>query len=337
VRSSYRAAREQSLDSPASALYRTASAQGVTVVVAHEFQYITEDEVEQRLSLPAVISALEVAFRALAAGRAENVPRSRAKARGIFLHSMSAAAEYLGLVGWKQYTTTKHGAVFHVGVYDQETGRLRALIEANRLGQMRTGATTGVAAKYLAREDAHILALIGSGWQAYSQVEAIANVRSLHDVRVFSRDPSRRREFSQTIANRLHLPARDVDSSQEAVHGADMIVTCTSSRQPVIEHAWLGGNQFIAAVGSNWLEKSELDVDTIRHAQRIVCDSIEACQREAGELAAAAAAGAFRWEQAKDLSQIVSAGKIDAIPGRTVFKSVGMALEDLAVAALVMT
>jgi ornithine cyclodeaminase/alanine dehydrogenase-like protein (mu-crystallin family) len=301
-----------------------------------DFQYITEAEVEQRLTMPAVIIAVEEAFRALATGRAENVPRSRAKARGIVLHSMSASADYLGLVGWKQYTTTNHGAVFHVGVYDQESGHLKAMIEANRLGQMRTGATTGVAAKYLARADAQVLALIGSGWQAQSQLEAIATVRSLQEVRIFSRDPIRRRQFSETMVNRLQLPVRDVASSEEAIRGADMIVTCSSSRQPVIERSWLNGNQFIAAVGSNWLEKSELDVETIRGAQRVVCDSIEACQREAGELVAAAAAGAFRWEQAIPLSQIVSAGELSVVAGRTIFKSVGMAIEDLAAAALLL-
>ncbi len=138
---------------------------------------LRETDVEQLLDMSMTIDVMAEAFRQLAEGHAENVPRRRAQASGIVLHSMSAAAGYLGMLGWKQYTTTRSGARFHVGLYDQESGELIALIEADRLGQMRTGAVTGLAASLLASSDAQEVGLFGSGWQAESQLAAVATAR----------------------------------------------------------------------------------------------------------------------------------------------------------------
>ncbi len=136
--------------------------------------YLTESDVAELLDMPLAMQAVEEAFRRLSSGEAVNVPRARAQAPGIILHTMSAAAGYLGLVGWKCYTTTRQGAQFHVGLYDQESGRLVALIEANRLGQLRTGATTGVAVQCMAPADATEMGLFGAGWQAEAQLAAVA-------------------------------------------------------------------------------------------------------------------------------------------------------------------
>ena len=122
--------------------------------------YLTEAEVEGLLDMPSAVAAVEEAFGQLAAGQAANVPRQRAMGRGIVLHSMSAAADYLGLVGWKCYATTKAGAKFLVGLYESQTGSLVALLEADRLGQMRTGATTGVAVRHLSAPSADQLGLL---------------------------------------------------------------------------------------------------------------------------------------------------------------------------------
>ncbi len=294
--------------------------------------YLTESDVEQLLDMRLAIDVMEVAFQALADGQADNVPRVRAKGKGIVLHSMCAAADYLGLAGWKQYTTTKAGARFHVGLYDQQTGELVALIEANRLGQLRTGAVTGVATKRLAIPDAVEVGLLGTGWQAESQLEAVATARPIERASCYSRNEVRAAQFAQRMSERLGIDVSPVDAPEKAVSNMPIVVTATSSRQPVFDGAMLTDGALVCAIGSNWPEKAEIDVTTIRRATRIVCDSVIACRHEAGDFIPAIDCGVFDWSRAVDLADVV-AGRL---PGRTseedivVFKSVGLAIEDVA-------
>jgi len=300
--------------------------------------YLTEAAVERLLTMPAAIEAVEEAFRKLAEGQATNVPRSRAKAPGIVLHTMSAAAPYLGLVGWKCYTTTRHGALFHVGVYDAESGRPKALIEGDLLGQMRTGAATAVAAKWMALPDADQLGLFGTGWQARSQLAAVAAVRPIKQAFVYSRAVARRAQFAEEMSAKLSLTVTAVDEPQQAAENLPIVITATSSSTPVLEGQWLSAGTFVAAVGSNWLNKAEIDVDVVRRADLIVCDSVEGCRGEAGDFVAATEQNVFKWDQAVELADIVSGratGRRDAAD-IVLFKSVGMAIEDLAVASRVL-
>jgi ornithine cyclodeaminase/alanine dehydrogenase len=300
--------------------------------------YLRESDVQQLIDMHQVIDVMEDAFHHLAMDQAQNVPRVRAQAPGIVLHSMSAAAGWLGTVGWKQYTTTRQGATFHVGLYDQSTGSLAGLLEANRLGQMRTGAVTGLATRLLARPDADSVGILGAGWQAVSQLEAVAAVRSVREARVFCRTAARRDEFAAAMSTALQIPVIAVDEPREAVAGMPIVVTATSSKSPVLEGNWLQPGTLVAAIGSNWLQKSELDVETIRRADRIVCDSIACCRAEAGDFVQALKEGVFSWDQAIELADVVAGQK----PGRQrddeiiLFKSVGMALEDVALAQRVL-
>ena len=154
--------------------------------------YLSEADVMALVDMPMAIAAVEEAFRHLAAGDAENVPRVRARAPGVILHSMIAAAGYLGYVGWKCYTTTRAAARFHVGLYEQSTGSLVALVEADHLGHLRTGATTGVALRLMASPEAKELGLFGSGRQAETQLAAAAAVLPLRQAFVYSRSEQRR-------------------------------------------------------------------------------------------------------------------------------------------------
>ena len=141
--------------------------------------YLTETDVAKLIEMPAVIGVVEEAIKHLAEAPEANVPRRRAKGSGVILHTMSAAVDYLGYSGWKAYTTTKRGARFLVGLYSNATGELVALLEADRLGQLRTGATTGVAIKHLARRDADSIGLFGTGTQARTQLAAAAAGRPI--------------------------------------------------------------------------------------------------------------------------------------------------------------
>jgi ornithine cyclodeaminase/alanine dehydrogenase-like protein (mu-crystallin family) len=270
----------------------------------------------------------------LAAGEAEHVPRSRVKGPGVILHSMTAAAGYLGYVGWKCYTTTREGAKFLLGLYDN-SGALVALIEADQLGQLRTGATTGVAVELMAAPEASEVGLFGAGWQAETQLAAVSQARPIQVAYVYSRDENKRVAFAEKMAARLNIDVRPVDRPQEAAEEVPIVVTATTSREPVFDGTWLAEGTLVCAVGSNWLNKAEIDTSVIRRADNIVCDSVKACQIEAGDFVDALEKGIFDWRRAVELSDVV-AGRATGRNTRdsiVLFKSVGIAIEDVALAA----
>jgi alanine dehydrogenase len=298
------------------------------------FEFFSEEQVTRLLHLPDVIQQVEASFLALRRGEAENMPRFRARGSGIVLHVMSATAGYLGVVGTKQYTTVRQGAQFHVSLYDQQTGKLLAIFEANRLGQQRTGAATAVAASYLTPPDVDRLGLLGAGWQAEGQLEALTSVRPIREVRVYSRSPDRRDEFANRMTERLGISVQPVSSPEQAARQMPLVITATSSRTPVLQAEWLDPDAFVAAVGSNWPQHAEVEAKVLRQAKQVVCDSVACCRVEAGDLLLAEASGDFSWDRAEELSEVVGQGKrkVSETGGLRFFKSVGMALEDIAVA-----
>lgn len=294
--------------------------------------YLTEEDVRELLDMEIAIEVVEEAFRHLADGTAVNVPRMRARAPGMCLHTMSATAEYLGTAGWKAYTTTKEGARFHVGLYSIATGEPTAVIEANFLGQLRTGAASGVATEYMARPDAKVVGLFGAGLQARTQLKAVCTVRRIELVEVYSRDEERCRLFceqmSELCGTRV-VPSRTPDA---VATEKDIVICATASRAPLFEGRVLDEGTHLNVIGSNYLNKAEIDVATVRRADTIVCDSIEQCKLEAGDFVQALEDGAVDWSNMRELADVVS----DRETGRktpeciTLFKSVGLALEDVA-------
>lgn len=297
--------------------------------------YLTEADVTRLLDMRMAIDAVEEAFQRLAAGEASNVPRQRAKAPGVVLHSMSAALPYLGWVGWKCYTTTRHGARFLLGLYESESGRLAALVEADRLGQLRTGAVTGVAAEYMAPLEAAEAGLFGAGHQAETQLAALAAVRQLKRAFVYSRDEKKRVAFADRMSDELAIEVSPVDRPQEAAEELPLVVTATNSAEPVFDGHWLAEGAFVAAVGSNWLSRAELDSTVVRRADNIVCDSIAACKNEAGDFVDALQKGVFDWSRAVELADVAAGRAVGrgSPESLTLFKSVGLALEDVALGA----
>ena len=297
--------------------------------------YLTEADVTRLLDMRMAIDAVEEAFQRLAAGEASNVPRQRAKAPGVVLHSMSAALPYLGWVGWKCYTTTRHGARFLLGLYESESGRLAALVEADRLGQLRTGAVTGVAAEYMAPLEAAEAGLFGAGHQAQTQLAALAAVRQLKRAFVYSRDEKKRVAFADRMSDELAIEVSPVDRPQEAAEELPLVVTATNSAEPVFDGHWLAEGAFVAAVGSNWLSRAELDSTVVRRADNIVCDSIAACKNEAGDFVDALQKGVFDWSRAVELADVAAGRAVGrgSPESLTLFKSVGLALEDVALGA----
>jgi alanine dehydrogenase len=299
---------------------------------------LTEADVRAILTLPMAMELTEESFQRLASGAGVSHPRRRLKlAEKGLMHYMAAADSQGGYVGLKIYTVSPSGLRFLVPLFSGHTGELLALIEANGLGQARTGAATGVATKFLAREDARIAAMIGSGFQAQTQLEAMALARKLDLVRVYSRDAARREKFAKDMTAKIGVRVAAVESAEEAVRGADIVTTMTSSPKPVLLGKWLERGTHINAAGVNFAEKAEIDAETVERADLIAADSVEQSKLEAGDLIQAFAGDAKRWDEVRELSGIIS-GKT---PGRTnrdqitLFKSNGIAIEDIVVAGRV--
>ncbi|MBI1246539.1 ornithine cyclodeaminase family protein [bacterium] len=295
-------------------------------------RFFREEEVASLLDMATAIEVVEQSFQQLGTGGAENVPRHRARAPGFVLHGMHASAEYLGTAGWKMYSTTRIGARFHVGIYDIDSGQLVAIIEADRLGQIRTAASTAVGVRYLAKKPTTQLGLFGTGWQAEAQLEALAAELPLSQVFIYSRDQVKRESFAERMSQRLSVEIVPVHDPREAVEDLPLVVTATTSKHPVFDGNLLAEGALVCAIGANWAFKRELDVVSIRRADNWVCDSIQACRGEAGDYLLAEEEGYFDWDRAVSLSDVIAGNVIgrnnaDSI---VIYKTVGLAIQDVA-------
>jgi alanine dehydrogenase len=297
--------------------------------------HISEAEVRDLLTMPMAVDAVEDISRKQASGEVVVHPRRRFEFPGSnFFHYMAAADYTTGYLAMKQYTYVRGHLKFLVPLYDMGTGELVALIEADYMGQLRTGAASGVATKYLARRDARVAAIIGTGGQAKTQLEAISTVRKLDSVNVFGRDPQKREAFCKEMSQRIGVPVRASASASEAVRGAHIVCTATTASQPVVNGADLTSGVHINAIGANHAHKRELNDEAVASADVIVVDSVEQSRQEAGDLIIAFHGDEICWTGVKRLSDVVS-GKATGRTSDTevtLFKSNGIASWDLAVA-----
>ena len=297
--------------------------------------HISEAEVRQLLTMPIALEAVEEISRKEAAGEVIVHARRRFElASGGFFHYMAAADYATGFLAMKQYTFVRGKIRFLVPLYEIASGDLLAMIEADYMGQLRTGAASGVATKYLARRDANVAAIIGTGGQARTQLEAIAAVRKLSSARVYGRDANRRNRFAHEMSQKLGIAVEATGSSSEAARGAHIICTATTASQPVLSGADIASGMHINAIGANHAHKRELEGTAVAAANLIAVDSLDQSRQEAGDLILAFQEDETRWAAVKKLSDVV-AGKISARTSDTevtLFKSNGIASWDLAVA-----
>jgi alanine dehydrogenase len=300
---------------------------------------LTEQDVLQVLTIRMALEAVEAAQRALAEGGATNHPRRRHRTDKGLLHVMDAALPSLGVMGLKSYTTFKGDLNrFHVLLYSSEDGGLEAIVAADHLGRFRTGAASGVATRHLARADARVLALIGAGRQAMTQVQAICEVRPIEQVRVFCRSRDRRESFVRDAASKVKAEMAPVESAQAAIEGADVVVTATTSREPVLEGAWLREGAHVNAMGANSILRCEIDRKTVTRAGLVAVDSLDQARVESACLVDAVQSRLLDWSNFVELGEIL-AGKA---PGRaapaqiTLFVSHGIAAWDVALAKRVL-
>ncbi|HKM91923.1 MAG TPA: ornithine cyclodeaminase family protein [Candidatus Acidoferrales bacterium] len=300
---------------------------------------LTEADVRRVLTMPMALESVEQAFRRYGNGRAVLHPRIRLLMPSrSYMHYMAAADFDAGYCGMKIYTSVRGGSLrFVVALFKAETGKLVALLEADYLGQMRTGAASGLATRLMAREDARRCGILGSGIQARSQLEAVAAVRKLEEVRVYSRNPERCDAFCREMSIRLGLRVSFAENSESAVREMDIVIAATSSSTPVVFGEWLSPEAHINAIGANFPQKRELDEEAVRRCGIIVVDSREQARLESGDLIAVLGEDAGAWSAVRELADVVT-GKL---AGRThdrqvtLFKSNGVAIEDVTVAARV--
>jgi ornithine cyclodeaminase/alanine dehydrogenase-like protein (mu-crystallin family) len=298
---------------------------------------LSEDDVRTLLTMEMALKAVEDGLRKLALDEAHNIPRARAQTDHSMLHVMSAAAKSIGYLGYKAYCTNRKGTHFHVGLYDGKSGALLALIQADFLGQMRTGAASGVATQYMARPDATEVGLYGSGKQARTQLQAVCQVRKVRRVQVYSPNEERRLRFAREMSEICGCEIEPVPRPEMAAEDKDIVITATNSREPVLNGHWLAEGVHLNVIGSNFLGKAEVDPVTVRRCESIVVDSKDQARLEAGDFTQALEEGSIHWSDIHELGQVI----VGRYTGRahpqdvTMFKSLGIAVEDVAVAARV--
>ncbi len=298
---------------------------------------IREADVAELVTMKDALDVLAECFAAWPEVRAQNVARQRIKMPKGMFNVLGAGYSPKNVFGVKAYFASPAGAQFQILLHSADNGDLLAVIEADLLSRLRTGAASGLATRLLAREDAKVLGIIGSGQQAFTQVAAIAEVRALERVLVFSRTADHASAFAARIENELGLSAQAMASAEASVRPADIVTTITKSPDPVCFGDWLQRGVHVNAVGANAAARSELDETATLMATLRCTDSILQAREEAGEFVSLVKENKMKWSDVSELGDIVSG----VAPSRssedeiTLFKSLGIGIEDVAFAELI--
>lgn len=293
---------------------------------------LSESDVEGLLEMTEVVSSVEGAFRREADGGAVNSVRTRSRSPGAVLNAMHACLPYLGRGGLKCYVSSRKGTRFVFVLFNLTDSSPLAIMGADALGRFRTGAASGVATKFLYGRRSAKLAVCGSGKQAMTQVLGVAAVTSVSQVRVWSPSEEHRQRFSQKVKG-VGLDAETFGTPQEALVGADVASAITSSREPFLDASAVRGLSHLNVCGSNSSEHSEVTAAAVSAFGTVVVDDLPQARIEYGDLIQAAEAGAFSWDAAVELKEVV-AGRVQ-VTAPTLFKSGGVALEDVAVGSMI--
>tara|TARA_B100000315_G_scaffold85694_1_gene78596 strand:+ start:248 stop:1156 length:909 start_codon:yes stop_codon:yes gene_type:complete len=259
-----------------------------------------------------MLEAIESMLGHFGRGEACNLTRRKIIASGGTLSVMGGGLFYEGLMGVKTYTIVKGNYSFQVSLYDADTGKLLCYTQANQLGQLRTGATTGIAVKHLSNPDSATVGIIGTGNQAPTQLEAVCKVRNIKQIKAYSRTQERRDAFAGSMAEKLGIKVISAASGQEAVSGSDIVICIANAMEPVLSGDWLSpGSTVIAAGPTSWRAR-EMDDATFTRAAKIFVDSPEQATIEVGDMANAVDRGILQWSRLQELRHVVAG----AAPGR---------------------
>lgn len=299
--------------------------------------FLCENDVRQLLTMDMALDGVESAHRDLALGQALDTPRARSRLPQTTLHILQGALPAQGVLGYKAYTSNRSGNRFLIHLFDAASGRLRAVLEADYLGMMRTGAASGVAARWLARPDATVAGVFGAGWQAEGHVRALCATLPLERVKVFSRDGEKLQAFCRRLSAATGVAVQPAASPEETVRGSDVLGTVTTAAQPLFDADWLAEGMHINAAGSNSLIRQELSEAAVRRCALIAVDTAPTALAEAGDLLPLLEKGRLHGRQLVELGEIIAGrhGGRSTAGQITLFESQGLAIQDLAVAARV--
>jgi ornithine cyclodeaminase len=298
-------------------------------------RYLTEGDIQKLLTMPIALDAMEEAHKALAEGKAIDIPRQRVQLPAGIQHVLQAAAPELGYIGFKYYYTRPTGKSFYVHLTSIEKGSLEAIIEAVHMSMVRTGAASGVATKHLANQDASVLGQIGAGYQGQSQLEAVCKVRKIRTVKVFSRNKDKLVAFCDKMSKVTGVEVRPAESAEAAVRGSHVVNVITKSADPVLKGEWLEPGQHVNAAGSNALARREIDLAAVKKCDLVTVDGRGTAAKESGDLLPAVESGVLRWETLTEIGEVIA----KKAPGRTnpkqitLYESHGMGLQDLWIGA----
>lgn len=298
--------------------------------------FLKDEDVAQCVTMDAMLEAIESMQRQYGDGQAHNMTRRKIIADSGMLSVMGGGLFHQGLLGVKTYTVVKGAYSFQVSLYDANTGELLLYTQANRLGQLRTGATTGVAVKHLANPGDATVGIIGTGGQAPTQLEALSKVRGIKKIKAYSRTQERREEFARRMTDTMGVEVSAVASNEDAVRDCDIVLCIAATMDPVVEGAWLkDGSTLIGAGPTTWRAR-EVDEAVITRAGKLIVDSTEQAAIEAGDLCSAVDKGIIQWSKVHELRHVVSG----AVTGRdskdqvVYAKIMGTGVADVAAAKL---
>jgi len=298
--------------------------------------FLKDEDVAQCVTMDAMLEAIESMQRQYGDGQAHNMTRRKIIADSGMLSVMGGGLFHQGLLGVKTYTVVKGAYSFQVSLYDANTGELLLYTQANRLGQLRTGATTGVAVKHLANPGDATVGIIGTGGQAPTQLEALSKVRGIKKIKAYSRTQERREEFACRMTDTMGVEVSAVASNEDAVRDCDIVLCIAATMDPVVEGAWLKDGSTVIGAGPTTWRAREVDEAVITRAGKLIVDSTEQAAIEAGDLCSAVDKGIIQWSKVHELRHVVSG----AVTGRdskdqlVYAKIMGTGVADVAAAKL---
>lgn len=296
--------------------------------------FLRDEDVTRILTMDDMIAVIEDMHRQYGLGRAYNIARRHVTLADGGFYLMGGGLLYGNVYGQKSITLSSGGHSIHVTLTDATTGRLLAFLQAGSLGQLRTGATTALAVKYLSRSSSSVVGVIGTGDQAPSQLEAVCRVRNVSSAKVYSRNLQNSGEFARKMEPIVKTTVEATKTNREAVEGSDIVVCIASNVLPVVEGAWLSPGTLVVGAGTIVSTAQELDQQAILNCDKIFVDSIEQASYEAGDLTLAVKAGLMEWSEVAELCHVIA----DVVPGRqseeeTIYvKHMGIGLADVAAA-----
>ena len=294
--------------------------------------YIDEATASKILNMDNALNLVEESFTTYAQGKSFNMTRQRMRIRKGALHMLPGAVPYKNVIGFKAYTSFRAGLIFKVHLYDAENGNPLAIVDANEIGRLRTGAATGIATKYMAKKESNTAFIFGGGFQAEAQLEAVYKTSNIKKAFVTTRKIENAQAFADKMSKSLGIEIIPTQNIENDLPQADIIITITTAVKPLFEHTMLNPNGVhINGAGSNALIRAEVPEKTIEAAEVLAVDSKDVAAIKCGDILPSLEKGRLHWNEIVELGEITAGFRPGRVTenGITIFQSQGMGLQDI--------